>query len=105
MTALDSIKSNLELRLKEIGAEVARLDAETGQALEADWEEQANQIEEMETAEGLGAVRMEEAADIRAALRRISDGTYGTCANCGGQIAPARLQALPTAALCIGCAP
>jgi RNA polymerase-binding transcription factor DksA len=104
MTALETIKANLEARLKVIGAEVARLDAETGQPLEADWEEQANQIEEMETAEGLGAVRMEEAAEIRAALQRIAEGSYGTCANCGAEIAPARLLALPTATLCIACA-
>ena len=43
-------------------------------------------------------------ADI-AALNRIRDGQYGTCANCCVEIAPARLKALPTATLCINCAP
>ena len=82
-----------------------RLEAESAQPLDADWSEQANQIEEVETAEGLEQVRLEEARDIRAALQRIADGTYGTCANCGAEIAPARLKALPTATLCINCAP
>jgi RNA polymerase-binding protein DksA len=42
-------------------------------------------------------------ADIDAALQRIEDGTYGTCTNCGQQIAPERLEARPWATLCIDC--
>lgn len=41
---------------------------------------------------------------IDAALGRIDDGTYGTCTNCGKQIAPERLEARPWADLCIDCA-
>jgi YteA family regulatory protein len=42
-------------------------------------------------------------AEIEAALKRIEDGTYGTCTNCGEQIPEERLEALPWATLCIGC--
>jgi RNA polymerase-binding protein DksA len=42
-------------------------------------------------------------AAIDAALKRIDAGTYGTCTNCGEQIAEERLEALPWATLCIGC--
>ena len=42
--------------------------------------------------------------EIDAALRRIDDGTYGTCTNCGRQIAEERLEARPWASLCIDCA-
>jgi RNA polymerase-binding transcription factor len=42
-------------------------------------------------------------ADIDAALKRIDDGTYGLCADCGHQIAEERLEARPWATLCIGC--
>jgi DnaK suppressor protein len=31
-------------------------------------------------------------------------GSYGLCGGCGGPIAPARLAALPEAALCLACA-
>ncbi len=41
--------------------------------------------------------------DIDAALRRIEDGTYGTCTNCGKQIPEERLEARPWATLCIDC--
>jgi RNA polymerase-binding protein DksA len=43
-------------------------------------------------------------AEIDAALKRIEEGTYGTCTNCGKQIAEERLEALPWATLCIDCA-
>jgi DnaK suppressor protein len=42
-------------------------------------------------------------ADIDAALRRIDDGTYGICVNCGEQIPVQRLEAYPAASLCIDC--
>ena len=105
MTALDTIRAALEARLAELGVEVARLEAEASQPLEADWEEQANQIEDMEAFQGLEAVRLEEANQIRTALRRMDNGTYGTCANCGADIGAARLAAQPTATTCISCAP
>jgi len=42
-------------------------------------------------------------AEIDAALERIENGSYGTCANCGEKIPEERLEALPYATLCIGC--
>ena len=41
--------------------------------------------------------------EINAALRRIDDGTYGQCTNCGRQIPEERLEARPFATLCIDC--
>src|SRR5262252_2466544 len=41
--------------------------------------------------------------DVRAALRRIEEGSYGTCLNCEEEISPKRLNAVPWAPLCIGC--
>ena len=42
-------------------------------------------------------------SEIDAALKRIDEGTYGTCTNCGKQIAEERLEARPWATLCIDC--
>jgi RNA polymerase-binding protein DksA len=42
--------------------------------------------------------------DVVAALRRLDDGTYGRCLTCNEHIAEPRLEALPTAKLCIECA-
>lgn len=42
-------------------------------------------------------------AAIDASLKRIDDGTYGTCTSCGGKIHEQRLEAHPWASLCIDC--
>ena len=39
--------------------------------------------------------------EIDEALERISDGTYGLCAKCGGAIPEERLAAVPYATLCV----
>ena len=49
--------------------------------------------------------RAEELRAIAAALTRIANGTYGTCANCGLPISKERLAAVPYAPLCEECMP
>ena len=44
-----------------------------------------------------------ELRDARAALRRIQDGSFGTCQECDEDIHPKRLAAVPWAAFCIQC--
>jgi DnaK suppressor protein len=41
--------------------------------------------------------------DVNAALRRIHDGSFGTCIECESAISPKRLRAVPWASLCIKC--
>jgi len=41
--------------------------------------------------------------DVRAALDRIDEGTYGICVHCEDEIGPKRLNAVPWAPLCIRC--
>lgn len=40
---------------------------------------------------------------IDEALERIEDEEYGTCQNCGNDIQPKRLQAIPWARYCLNC--
>jgi DnaK suppressor protein len=40
---------------------------------------------------------------VDAALRRLEDGSYGDCFECGEEIAEARLRALPFAVRCKDC--
>ena len=40
-------------------------------------------------------------ADIDWALKRVEDGTYGTCDACGKRIPKARLEAMPATRFCI----
>lgn len=41
--------------------------------------------------------------NVRAALARIADGSYGVCLHCEEDIKPKRLDAVPWAAYCISC--
>jgi len=40
---------------------------------------------------------------IQEALKRIDDGTFGTCQECGDEISESRLKARPVATLCVEC--
>jgi DnaK suppressor protein len=42
-------------------------------------------------------------ASVDRAIRRIDDGAFGRCVRCGEQIGEGRLEAMPTAELCISC--
>ena len=41
---------------------------------------------------------------IDAALRRLAEGEYGYCTDCGDEIAPKRLELDPAQPLCLSCA-
>jgi DnaK suppressor protein len=41
--------------------------------------------------------------DVRTALERISNGSYGQCLRCEGEINPKRLAAVPWAQFCLTC--
>lgn len=42
-------------------------------------------------------------ASVRAALKRIEEGTYGICHRCGLEILPERLEYLPETPYCTAC--
>lgn len=44
------------------------------------------------------------ASELDIAVERVRSGTYGSCEVCGGAIGAARLEALPAARRCVGCA-
>ena len=41
--------------------------------------------------------------ELTDALERIEQGTYGKCERCGNEIPAERLEAIPTARLCLSC--
>jgi DnaK suppressor protein len=51
----------------------------------------------------LDARELAELAAVDAALKRVEDGTYGRCTDCGVDIPAPRLKAAPEAARCIDC--
>jgi DnaK suppressor protein len=53
----------------------------------------------------MGAIDRESSRlrEIRAALERVANGSFGVCLNCEEDISPKRLAAVPWTALCIDC--
>ena len=53
--------------------------------------------------EALNAMDAKKLRAIENALKRISDGKYGYCLQCGKKIPEGRLRAIPEAVLCVDC--
>lgn len=104
MLNLTSARTRLENALVELEDRLTHIARDLSDTPDRDWEEQAIDIENEESLEHQAALVEAEIASVRRALRRVHDGTYGECVQCGEAIAPARLEARPEAALCIECA-
>ena len=103
MNEHEEIAKVLKARLSEPRAHLAKVDRELHKLLPADSEDQAIELENREALEVIEKTDSVEIHQIEAALKRISEGAYGTCAKCGEPIDPRRLKALPTATTCISC--
>ena len=73
------------------------------QAEVKDAEEQSVEDFAQDVELALMEMKSETLQKIDDALRRLEEGTYGSCADCGTEITEARLRALPFASLCITC--
>ena len=80
-------------------AHVAEVDSEAGD--EVDAAQPLNAEGDQEAIAGSLNDRLDR---VERALQRLDAGTYGICEVCGGPIGDGRLQARPTARVCIGCA-
>lgn len=69
----------------------------------AEFEEASRVDRDREYISGLLTMDTEELSDINEALKRILDGTYGKCVDCGNDIPEARLEAMPSTLRCLEC--
>lgn len=101
-TELNKFKKILEARQTELEHVVRNRDAIT-------IEKSADALDEVQhAAERELAIRNLDRESnllrsVRLALRRIEDGSFGTCMHCEEEISPKRLAAVPWAAYCIQC--
>lgn len=102
--SIEARKAVLESRLTELGARLEAIDDELLAHHDPDWEELAVEREGDEVLEATGNAGLTEIAQIRSALGRIADGSYGHCTRCGEKIAEARLDAIPWTPFCRSCA-
>ena len=97
-------KSKLLARLSELDQRLARIEESLEAPHNSDFEEDAVEREGDEVREQLGEAGLLEVRQIQAALKRVRDGSYGICVNCGREISAERLDAAPAAARCRYCA-
>lgn len=95
------LEAKLTTRLAELTERARGIEDDLRQPLDQDWEEQAVDLADDEALAGVDAVLRQEIVQLRAALDRIENGTYGVCSVCGEEIALERLRARPIATRCI----
>ncbi len=66
-------------------------------------DENASEVAEFSTNLTLERTLESQLNDVKKALVRVEDGTYGTCKYCGKDIGEKRLMARPTSTSCIEC--
>lgn len=107
METLDAIRQDLETKKKKLTTRLGKISSHLRQEngpLNADWKEQAQELENEEVLQALDARGRFELEHIHLALERMDTGVYGECMECGDMIGPRRLQAMPYTQLCIDCA-
>jgi DnaK suppressor protein len=107
MTA-DTIRADLQKRRRTIlqttERAAAELEALRSAERDPEFEEGAQTEHEAFTLARLNETQRREIVQIDAALARLEAGEYGSCSDCGQEIDPRRLKALPYALLCTECA-
>jgi RNA polymerase-binding transcription factor DksA len=93
---LDAEREELSRRLTELTA-----DGAAAPDFDENFADSAQVAAEQGENLALAATLRDQLDDVVAALARIDDGTYGRCGVCGNPIAAARLEAVPTASVCI----
>jgi DnaK suppressor protein len=100
----EHFKKKLLNKQRELQASLANLESEARASGEPEVRDSADDAASSEgTSEAFeeSALLSETLEQVEDALKRIDDGTYGTCAVCGRPIEPARLEAIPWTPYCI----
>jgi DnaK suppressor protein len=99
---LKQFRTILEARVIELDRSTRRRDVITIDRMADDLDSRLRATEREVAVQNLEA-ESAKLREAREALDRLEDGTYGICAECEEAVSPARLAAVPWAALCIRC--
>jgi RNA polymerase-binding transcription factor DksA len=104
----DQVEQRLNEREEEITLRRAQLENESrdmnaGELANYDQHpaDQGTETFEQQMDETTVMVLDEELTRVKDARQALENGTYGTCADCGKEIPPARLEAMPEATRCV----
>jgi DnaK suppressor protein len=105
---LDRIEAELQQKRAELETELAHMSAPPGEQSGISFGKRVGEgtslavdrLVQVAAHDKLQAVL----ADVERALAKMAEGSYGSCDRCHAPIARERLEALPWAVLCVGCA-
>jgi len=104
---LEVNKNSIQKELESFASEDPNLkhnwDANFPSRDESDKDEQADEVTEYDNMLALEHSLELKLKDVKSALEKIENGTYGVCENCGKKITEERLFACPEAKTCLNC--
>lgn len=102
---VQQFKTMLEARISESERVLANAEEETrtNAARHADTADQAAAEYERQTLTHKADIARQTIRTLTDAVKRISQGTFGECAQCGAEIESKRLEAIPWARYCLRC--
>jgi DnaK suppressor protein len=99
-----------EKELIEVLKDLSKIDSHEADSLSAKFpeygdkaDENAQEVGDWEAIKGKERILEKSLEDVRGALKRIDNNTYGICKYCSGEIGEKRLKARPVASSCISC--
>jgi RNA polymerase-binding transcription factor len=98
------LKKGLQEKERQLLADIARIEGDARNSREAEVQDHMDKVVSSEDKENLFQETSSEwtvLTQVRAALERLANGTYGKCADCGRQIEPNRLKAIPWTPYCL----
>jgi DnaK suppressor protein len=101
---IQHFKQRLLARERELVEDIARFENEARESRTAEVEDPIDQVISSENKAASfqeSTLAAETLKQVRDALRRIDDSSYGMCIDCGRPIEPARLEAVPWTPYCL----
>ena len=96
-------QADLQARLAWLEAESQDIDEDSRPKYSNHPADEAMELLDRAGRDAVARVLMDDMAQIDRALERLASGSYGLCDDCHQAIPPKRLEARPTATLCVAC--
>ena len=96
-------QTELQARLAWLEAEAQDIDEDSRPKYSNHPADEAMELLDRAGRDAVARVLMDDMAQIDRALERLASGSYGLCDDCHQPIPPKRLEARPTATLCVAC--
>ena len=104
---LEANKKSIQKELESFASEDPNLkhnwDAKFPNREDGDKDDEADEVQEYDNMLALEHSLEKKLKDVKSALEKIKNGTYGVCENCGKEITKERLLACPEAKTCLNC--